>query len=322
MQEIVKYNRPRVFVDGDSGTTGLRVVERLSRRDDIELITLPPSERRDVTARQSIMNAADVAILCLPDGVARKTVDLANSHSVRIIDASAAHRTEAGWIYGMPEYSADQKTMIHHANRVSNPGCYATGTVMLVAPLVRANVLPPDAALTIYGVSGYSGGGRELIAEYESEGGGDGSPFYMYGLSQDHKHLEEMRLYSMLSTYPIFAPSVGRFRQGMIIAIPLHRGGLSQDVRRKELIDVLIDAYRDAPFVEVAEKAIAPDRIHAAEFADCDSMRIEIYGDASDERFLLIARYDNLGKGASGTAIQNLNIMLGFPESTGLVKPE
>ena len=316
-------NKPTVYIDGDSGTTGLQIVQRLSRRQDIELLSLGADKRRDVPARIERLNEADVVILCLPDEAAVEAVTFVKNNHVRIIDASTAHRVADGWVYGMPEYDEGRPEVIGAADRVSNPGCYPTGAIALMAPLVRAGLLPRDHIATVLGVSGYSGGGKSLIREFEEPSDAVPSPFYVYGLTQTHKHLEEMRLHALLETSPSFVPSVGRFRQGMAISVPLNARHLAKKADRWDILGILQEAYDNERFVQVRADGDADGstRIDPSAFAGTNHMELAVYGDAGNQRFLLAAAYDNLGKGASGTAVQNLNLMLGLPEDAGLDGP-
>ena len=316
-------NKPAVYIDGDSGTTGLQIVQRLGRREDIELLTQGAERRRDVAARTELLNEADVVILCLPDETAVEAVTLVKNERVRIIDASTAHRVAPGWVYGMPEYDEGRPEAIAAAARVSNPGCYAMGAIALIAPLVRVGLLPKDHVATVLGVSGYSGGGKSLIREFEEQPDDLTSPFYVYGLTQTHKHLEEMRIHSLLANPPSFVPSVGRFRQGMVVSVPLQAGQLTKSATRSAILDILGQAYENKRFVQVRADADADGatRIDPSAFADTNHMEVAVYGDAGNRRYLLTASYDNLGKGASGTAVQNLNLMLGMPEDVGLEGP-
>ncbi len=317
-------NKPAVYIDGDSGTTGLQIVQRLGQREDIELLTQGAERRRDVAARTELLNEADVVILCLPDETAVEAVTLVKNERVRIIDASTAHRVAPGWVYGMPEYDEGRPEAIAEAGRVSNPGCYAMGAISLLAPLVRAGLLPSDHVATVLGVSGYSGGGKSLIKEFEEQPDAATSPFYVYGLTQTHKHLEEMRIHSLLANSPSFVPNVGRFRQGMVVSVPLQAGQLSKKATLSDILEILGQAYENRRFVQVRaddEGVDGATRIDPSAFAGTNHMELAVYGDATNRRFLLTAAYDNLGKGASGTAVQNLNLMLGMPEDVGLEGP-
>ena len=315
-------NKPTVYIDGDSGTTGLQIVQRLSRREDMELLSLGADKRRDVPARIERLNEADVVILCLPDETAAEAVTFVKNKKVRIIDASTAHRVADGWVYGMPEYDDRRPGAIAAADRVSNPGCYPTGAIALMAPLVRAGLLPREHIAAVLGVSGYSGGGKSLIREFEEPSDTVPSPFYVYGLTQTHKHLEEMRLHSLLATAPSFVPSVGRFPQGMVISVPLNAGHLAKKADRWDILGILREAYEGKRFVHVnGDDADGSTRLDPSGFANTNHMELAVYGDAGNQRFLLAASYDNLGKGASGNAVQNLNLMLGLPEDAGLDGP-
>ncbi len=304
----------RVFIDGSAGTTGLRIRERLSARSDIELILLDEAVRKEPAARRDALNAADIAFLCLPDDAARAAVALAEGSAVRIIDTSTAHRTAPGWAYGMPEL-AGQRARVASSNRVANPGCHASGFIALVAPLVRSGVLARDAKLTCFSLTGYSGGGKKMIAEYE---GDERSPLLdaprQYGLSQAHKHLPEMAAVCGLDSPPVFCPIVADFYSGMEVSVPLFgewvEGGLAR-VR-----EVLRDAY-PGPVIRFAESAGEGGFLSAGAFSGRDDMEVSVAG--SDARMVLTARFDNLGKGASGAAIQNMNLLMGVEETKGLV---
>ncbi len=303
----------KVFIDGSAGTTGLRIHERLAGREEITLITLPDERRKDTEARREALNSADIAFLCLPDAAAIEAVALVDNPATAIIDTSTAHRTAAGWTYGFPELVGTDA--VRAAKRIANPGCHASGFVALVAPLVRAGILPRDAALTAFSLTGYSGGGKKMIAEYES----DPLPALydgprQYALSQQHKHLPEMGAVCGLTTAPVFCPIVGDFYSGMEVTVPLHAAQI-----RGHIADIR-DAYRTAytgALVHFDEAADEGGFLSATAFAGRDDMQVTVTG--NDERILLTARFDNLGKGASGAAIQNMNILLGTDETAGLV---
>ena len=303
----------RVFIDGSAGTTGLRIRERLSAREDIELILLDEAVRKEPAARRDALSAANIAFLCLPDDAAREAVALAEGSAVRIIDTSTAHRTAPGWVYGMPEL-AGQRARIASSRRIANPGCHASGFIALVAPLVQAGVLAKDAKLTCFSLTGYSGGGKKMIAEYE---GAERSPLLdaprQYGLSQAHKHLPEMAAVCGLDCPPVFCPIVADFYSGMEVSVALFgewvEGGLA---RVKE---VLKDAY-PGPVIRFEESAGEGGFLSAGALSGRDDMEVSASG--SDARMVLTARFDNLGKGASGAAIQNMNILMGVDETTGL----
>lgn len=304
----------KVFIDGSAGTTGLRIRERLSARKDIALLTLPDEKRKDPEARGEKFAEADVAFLCLPDDAAREAVGLIGDAKTIVIDTSTAHRVSPGWTYGFAEL-AGQREMIAKANRIANPGCHASGFVSLVAPLVSAGLLDRDASLSCFSLTGYSGGGKKMIAEYEDPANAKRlqAP-RIYGLSQTHKHLPEMQLICGLSHAPVFAPIVSSFYAGMAVTVELPAellNGTPDDV-----IDLYRSVYR-GPVVTWSGAADADGLLSAGVFAGRDDMEISVFG--NDERILLVSRFDNLGKGASGAAIQNMNIALGLPETTGLV---
>ena len=298
----------KVFIDGEAGTTGLQIRDRLAHRSDIELIRIDPARRKDADARREALAAADVAILCLPDAAARDSVALAEGLDTRFIDASTAHRVADGWAYGFPELSADLRRAIPQARFVSNPGCYATGAIALLAPLVKAGLIAADEALTINAVSGYSGGGKELIAEMEADGA---VPYFVYALGQSHKHLPEIMKHSAISARPVFAPAVGNFAQGMAVQIPLHLRGR----RLSDLRDALAAHYDGGRFVRVidAETRVVPTKLNGT-----NGLEISVHGQDENGCAVLVAVLDNLGKGASGAAVQNLNLMIGADEAAGL----
>ena len=301
----------KVFIDGSAGTTGLRIRERLADRRDIELITLSEERRKDISARSDALNSADVAFLCLPDAAAKEAVSLIES-GVAVIDTSTAHRTAEGWTYGFPELTG-QREKIAASRRVANPGCHASGFIVLVEPLVRAGLLDPSAALTCFSLTGYSGGGKSMIADYESPDRPEAlSSPQQYGLTQSHKHLPEMAKICGLSTAPVFCPIVADFDSGMEGTVPVFAGnvrGTADDIRA-----VYAERYR-GPVVTAAEP---PEGMLAANaLSGLDSMQVMVTG--NDERILLVSVFDNLGKGASGAAVQNMNIILGIDETTGLL---
>ncbi len=313
----------RVFIDGAAGTTGLEIRERLADRGDLTLVRLSEADRKSVRARREALNEADLVILCLPDEAAREAVAMVENPAVRIIDASTAHRTAPGWIFGFPELEPGQADRIATARRVSNPGCYATGFLALVRPLVRASVIPPDFPLTANAVSGYSGGGKPMIEEFENRA----SPRYVetvvrtYGLTLAHKHAPEMQKHAGLTHPPLFAPSVGRFYRGMIVEVPLQLWALPGRPDVAVLHDALAEHYRGCPLVEVAklEDGIVMQTLDAEMLKLTNGMKLFVFGNDKHHQARLIAVLDNLGKGASGAAVQNLNLMLGLPETTGLI---
>ena len=305
-----------IFIDGEAGTTGLEIRERLEARGDMELILLG-DRRRDVAARREALNAADAVILCLPDEAAKEAVAMIDNPAVRVIDASTAYRVDPAWTYGFAEMAAGQAEKIAASKRVSNPGCYPTGFIGLVRPLVSAGIIPAGWPVTVNAVSGYSGGGKAMIAEFE--GGGAGA-FRAYGLSLKHKHVPEMTLYTGLERPVLFAPAVGAYRQGMLVEVPLQLGALPSSPSVEVVHGALAEAYADCRFVEVVEleESEAMAGIDPEGLNGTNTMRLHVFGDREGAQARLVALLDNLGKGASGAAVQNLNLMLGLDEGTGL----
>ena len=310
-----------VFIDGAAGTTGLEIRERLSGRSDLKVVQLGDADRKDATARARALNDADLVVLCLPDDAARQAVSLIENPGVRVIDASTAHRTAPGWTYGFPELEADQRTKIAASKRVSNPGCWATGFVALARPLVRAGVLPADFPVTTNGVSGYSGGGKGMIEEFEKKD----SPKYVatvvrnYALTLAHKHLPEMQVHTGLAHPPVLAPFVGRFYRGMLVELPLALWALPGKPTTAAIHQVLADAYRGEALVEVAAADTTAASLDAEALKGTNRIKLFVFGNDASGQVRLVALLDNLGKGAGGAAVQNLNIMLGLPETTGLL---
>ena len=312
-----------VFIDGQAGTTGLQIRERLDTREEVTLMEIPEESRKDPEVRRRYLNEADVVVLCLPDDAAREAIGLISSNHVRVLDASTAHRVADGWVYGLPEVEAAQRERIRGAARVSNPGCYPTGFVLLVRPLVDAGIVPGDARLSCHAVSGYSGGGRRLIERYEARSAERPDALWNvrpYGLDLDHKHLPEMARYSGLDCAPVFSPMVGHFNQGMLSMIPLHTDTLGEGATAETVQACLETRYRDEPCVEVHPPGDegALDAGFLDPLAANGTNRIDLFVYGNDARVLLVARLDNLGKGASGAAVQNLNIMTGAGELSGL----
>ena len=307
-----------IFIDGEAGTTGLEIRERLESRSDLKLLLLG-ERRRDVEARREALNSADAVILCLPDEAAREAVAMIDNPAVRVIDASTAYRVDPTWTYGFAEMAPGQREKIAAATRVSNPGCYPTGFIGLVRPLVSAGIIPAGWPVTVNAVSGYSGGGKAMIAEFED---GEGAPPYRaYGLSLKHKHVPEMTRHTGLERPVLFAPAVGAYRQGMLVEVPLHLAALPSSPSIEVVHGALVEAYADARFVEVAslEATEAMTGIDPEGLNGTNRMRLHVFGDRGGEQARLVALLDNLGKGASGAAVQNLNLMLGLDEAAGLV---
>jgi N-acetyl-gamma-glutamyl-phosphate reductase len=301
----------RVFIDGEAGTTGLSIRQRLNGRADLAVVSIDPSRRKDSEARREQLNAADVVVLCLPDVAAREAVNLIEDPSVKVIDASTAHRVAPGWVYGFPEIG--QRAAIAAAARVANPGCYATGFIALIHPLVAAGIVPADWPVSANAVSGYSGGGRVMIEEFEN---GEGPNFRAYALNLGHKHTPEMRTHTGLAHAPIFTPAVGRFHSGMIVEVPLPLYALPGAPRLADVRAALAQAYADEPFVVVSATGAAS--LDAEALNGTNRMALHVFGADDPAQARLIAVLDNLGKGAAGAAVQNLNLMLGLAETAGL----
>ena len=319
----------KVFIDGEAGTTGLQVRDRLSSHDEIEIISPPFELRKDLETRKALINEADAVILCLPDDASREAASLVDEENLRtvLIDASTAFRTDDNWDYGFPELSETQRETLSKSKRISNPGCYPTGFIALTRPLVDAGILPVKTPLTVNAISGYSGGGKALMEVFESPDS-DAEPWGAYGFALKHKHLPEMAKYSMLDKKPIFQPQVASFAQGMVVSVPLHYAWLKSDISGELIHSTLSNHYKDSKFISVAPRGessikesgllergafLRPDTLK-----NTNKMELFVFDNDEAEMVVLCARLDNLGKGASGAAVQNMNIALGFDEDTGL----
>ena len=308
--------KPTVYIDGKDGTTGLQIYDRLSVRSDIDLLLIDEEKRKDPAERKKLMDAADIVFLCLPDAAAVEAVALVENPDTRIIDASTAHRTSPDWDYGFPELSAERRAAIRKSKRVANPGCHATGFISAVYPLVAMGLLPKDACLSAFSLTGYSGGGKKMIAQYEAADK-DAALFAPcpYGMGQTHKHLPEMQKVCGLTNKPVFTPIVDDYYKGMATTVPLHMSQMNGVSTLAEVRQKLADYYAGATLVHVAD-ALDTAKLYANAQAGKDTLVLYVAG--NDEQFTVTALFDNLGKGASGAAVQNMNLMLGFEETTGL----
>lgn len=307
----------KVFIDGREGTTGLRIYERLCAQNDIALLTLEESKRKDSDARKKLLHEADIAFLCLPDDAARESVALAQGSCVRIIDASTAHRTENGWRYGFPELSLAHRAGVICGSRVAVPGCHASGFIALISPLISGGILSPQAPFSCFSLTGYSGGGKKMIAEYEdsSRDAAFSAP-RAYATLQEHKHLPEMEKYAGTAFPPVFTPVVADFYAGMLVNVPLHQSFLEKRLRPQEIREIFAQHFEGSKLIRVLPYEAENQMLAANALAGKDTMEIMVAG--NEERMTLLARYDNLGKGASGAAIQCMNLMLGREETEGL----
>lgn len=309
------FMKPKVYIDGKEGTTGLQIYQRLGERDDIELLLIDEALRKDVNERKKLINSADIVFLCLPDDAAIEAVSLAEKDSVRIIDASTAHRTHPDWVYGLPELSPSRRQEIAKANRVANPGCHATGFISIVYPLVQRGIMPKDYPVTCFSLTGYSGGGKKKINQYENEKTPDMYAPQIYGLNLKHKHLPEMMAVTGLEKRPVFSPIIDDYYKGMAVSVPLHNNMLSGKNTAESIRSFFEEYYSNEYFISVAPQ-LGDGTLESNFNIGTNFLEITVSGD--DELTLVTARFDNLGKGASGAAVQNMNIMLGFDEKTGL----
>lgn len=307
----------KIFIDGKDGTTGLKIYKRFENRSDIELMLIDPEKRKDAKERARLINESDITFLCLPDAASIEAVSLVENNNVKIIDTSTAHRTSEGWAYGFPELSKEHRRKIETDNRIAVPGCYASGFISIVYPLVKSGFISPDYDIVCYALSGYTGAGKKGIAQYEDKNRDNelDSP-RLYALTQEHKHLKEMKAVSGLSKTPIFSPIICDYPQGMIVSVPLYTDKMAKKYTPADICEMFKEHYNGSDIVKVRDLGYTTGMIGSNNFADRDDMEIEING--NEDRILITSRFDNLGKGASGAAIQCLNIAMGIDEKTGL----
>ena len=308
--------KPKIFIDGEHGTTGLQIRTRMAGRDDVELLSIPEAERRNGAMREDLLNSADIAILCLPDDASKEAVEMtAANNKVRIIDTSTAFRVHPDWAYGFAEMDQSQAGKIRSARYVANPGCYPTGAIGLIRPLRMAGLISEQQPVTVNAVSGYTGGGKQMIAQIEDEAHPEhiDAPHFLYGLTLKHKHVPEMKIHGLLKRSPLFSPSVGKFPQGMIVQVPLYLADLAAGATLESVHAALADHYAGQSIVEVVPLDISSRlaRVNAVELAGKDTMKLFVFGHDGGEHINLVALLDNLGKGASGAAVQNMDLMLG-----------
>lgn len=309
----------QVFIDGEAGTTGLQVRDRLAGRQDLALVSIDPARRKDPAARRELLNDVDAVVLCLPDAAAKEAVAMIDNPAVKVIDASTAHRVDPAWTYGLPEMDAGQRARLAAATRIANPGCFPTGFILLLRPLVAAGLVPADLHVSMHAVSGYSGGGKALIEVFTA----GAEPYGAYGLGLNHKHLPEIRHFAALTHAPLFCPSIADYAQGMIDTVPLHLDQLAAGVNAADLHGKLAEVYAGERFVRVLpmNDTAALERgayLRPDSLADTNDLEIMVFANEAQRQALLVARFDNLGKGASGAAVQNLNIALGLDEAAGV----
>jgi len=310
----------RVFVDGQEGTTGLRINEYLAARSDVEVLRIDADRRKDAAERARLLNAADVAFLCLPDAASREAAALVTNPNTCLIDASTAHRTVPGWVFGLPELAADQREKIRGSKRLANPGCHASAFILLMRPLVDAGLVPASLGVSATSITGYSGGGKKMIEQYEAGGDARLDAPRPYGLTLAHKHLPEMMAHTGLTTKPVFMPIVGKFYKGLAVSVPLHLSSLSTGASAESVHVALSRRYEGERFVRVMPLRDAPtleDGFFDVQACN-DSNRVDLFVFANDDQLLLMSRLDNLGKGASGAAVQSMNVHLGLDEGLGL----
>ncbi|SDL48139.1 N-acetyl-gamma-glutamyl-phosphate reductase [Ensifer sp. YR511] len=310
-----KIMKPKIFIDGEHGTTGLQIRTRMAGRSDLELLSIPEAERRNAAMREDLLNEADIAILCLPDDASREAVSMVSGNNkVRIIDTSTAHRIAPDWAYGFAEMDKAQPEKIRSARCVANPGCYPTGAIGVIRPLRQAGILPDGYPVTVNAVSGYTGGGKQMIAQMEDETNVDhiSAPHFLYGLTLKHKHVPEMKMHGLLDRAPVFAPSVGKFAQGMIVQVPLYLEDLAAGTTLETIHAAIVAHYAGQSIVEVVplQESEKLGRIDATELAGKDTMKLFVFGTPGGNHVNLVALLDNLGKGASGAAVQNMDLML------------